>query len=282
LVRRRDRLDPSLALWGVWLVIYSTVFSAAGGIFHLYYLSVLAPPVAALAGIGAVRLWRRGASWLAIGLALCAAWQIYVAGASLGWTSPWLAVPVVAIAGGLAALWRGKRPPAAIGGLALLALPAAWTLSAIFSPGNLMLPSTSLPRWLGLGDGRGPFLSRSYALPSDDPKLLAFLLEQRGAARFLVAAPNTQLVAPIIVRTGQPAMAFGGYFGNEPILSVEAFAEMVKRGEVRYVVLPMRARPSAFVRWVRANGKPVEEQRWRSVAPAEWWRTIVLYDVKPN
>ena len=45
LVRRRDRLDPSLALWGVWLVTYGIVFSAAGGIFHLYYLSALAPPV---------------------------------------------------------------------------------------------------------------------------------------------------------------------------------------------------------------------------------------------
>ena len=281
LVRRRDRLDPSLALWGFWLVTYGTVFSAAGGIFHLYYLSALAPPVAALAGIGAIRLWRRGITWLAIGLALCAAWQIHVAGASLGWTSPWLAVPVVAIAGGLATLWRGKRPPAAIGGLALLVLPAAWALSAIFSPGNLMLPSSSLPRWLGLDDGRGPFLSRSYALPSDDPKLLAFLLERRGAARFLVAAPNTQLVAPIIVRTGQPAMAFGGYFGNEPILSVEAFAEMVKRGEVRYVLLGGRFRRTAFTRWVLANGKPVDEAHWRSVS-VEAWRAVRLFDLKPG
>ena len=73
-----------------------------------------------------------------------------------------------------------------------------------------MLPSTSLPRWLGLDDGRGPFLSRPYRLASDDPRLLAFLLDRRDTARFVVAAPNTQLLAPIIVRTGQAAMAFGG------------------------------------------------------------------------
>ena len=34
LVRRRDRIDASLALWGVWLFTYGIVFSAAGGIFH--------------------------------------------------------------------------------------------------------------------------------------------------------------------------------------------------------------------------------------------------------
>jgi len=281
LVRRRDRLQPSLVLWGIWLFTYGIVFSAAGGIFHLYYLSALAPPVAALAGIGAIRLWRRGSTWLAAGVVLCAAWQIYIAGASLAWTSPWLAAPALAIVAAAAALWRGKRPPALIGGPILLVLPMAWTLSAIFSPANLMLPSASLPRWLGLDDGRGPFLSRPYRMASDDPRLLAFLLDRRDTARFVVAAPNTQLLAPIIVRTGQAAMAFGGYFGEEPILTVESFAEAVKRGDVRYVLLPARVRPTEFVRWVRANGKPVDPGEWRS-ATADGWRAVVLYDVKPD
>lgn len=278
-VRRRDGVHPTLALWGVWLVTYGVVFSAAGGIFHIYYLSALAPPVAALAGIGAVRLWRRGPMALAIGLGLCAAWQLRLTGDSLGWTAAWLGFPIVALAAGLAAAWRGKRPPAVIGGLALLALPFAWALSAIFSPGNLVLPSASLPRWLGLNDGRGPILSRHYASLSDDPRLQQFLLANKGSARFLVAAPTTGLVAPLIVRTGEPAMAFGGFSGNEPILTVEAFADKVKRGEIRYVLLAARARPTDFTRWVRANGKPVDESEWRSVS-AEGRRPIQLYDLR--
>lgn len=280
-LRRRDRVQPSLALWGMWALTYGIVFSAAGGIFHLYYLSALAPPVAALAGIGAMKLWRRGPAWLAAGLVLCAAWQIWVVGGSLGWTSVWLGFPVVALAAGVAALVRGKRPPAAIGGVALIALPLAWALSAIFSPGNLVLPSASLPRWLGLDDGRGPLLSRHYPALSDDPKLHRFLLDHRGAARFVVAAPTTGLVAPVIVRTGQPAMAAGGFFGNEPILTIEAFAERVRRGEVRYVLLTARARQNDFTRWVRANGKPVDEAQWRSVS-AEGRRPIQLYDLRPG
>jgi 4-amino-4-deoxy-L-arabinose transferase-like glycosyltransferase len=282
LVRRRDRIDASLLLWGVWLFTYGIVFSAAGGIFHVYYLSALAPPVAALGGLGAVRLWRRGPGWLAAGLVLCAAWQIYVAGASLGWMSPWLAAPSVAIVVAALTLIRGKRPPAMVGGLALLVLPTAWALSAIFSPGNLTLPSASLARWLGLDDGRGPILSRDWTALSSDPKLNAFLLAHRGKARFIVAAPTTGLAAPVIVRTGQPAMAFGGFFGREPILPLDAFAEMVKRGEVRYALLGGgRARQSNFTRWVLANGKPVSDSQWRS-PPFDGWRPIQLYDLKPD
>jgi len=281
LLRRRDRIDASLLLWGVWLFTYGIVFSAAGGIFHLYYLSALAPPVAALAGLGAVRLWRRGPSDLAIGLALCAAWQIYLVGDSLGWASPWLAAPAVALAVAVLTLVRGKRPPALVGGLALVVLPAAWALSAIFSPGNLTLPSTSLARWLGLDDGRGPVLSRNYVPLSSDPKLLDFLTTHRGRARFLVAAPTIGLAAPVIVRTGQPAMAYGGFFGNEPILTVEAFAGKVKRGEVRYALLGGLTRPNPITQWVRANGRLVTPSQWQSMSPAGRW-PIQLFDMKPD
>jgi len=281
LVRHRDRIDASLVLWGVWLFTYGIVFSAAGGIFHVYYLSALAPPVAALGGLGAVRLWRHGPGWLAAGLALCAAWQIYLTGESLGWMSPWLAPPTVAIMVAILALVRDKRPPAVVGGLALLVLPTAWALSAIFSPGNLTLPSASLARWLGLDDGRGPVLSRNYTALSSDPKLQEFLLAHRGEARFIVAAPTTGLVAPVIVRTGQPAMAFGGFFGNEPILPLDAFAEKVKRGEVRYVLLRTGSRTSPFTQWVRANGKPVAPSEWRSFVDGGR-RAIQLYDMKPD
>jgi hypothetical protein len=76
-------------------------------------------------------------------------------------------------------------------------------------------------------------------------------------------------------------MAVGGFFGNEPILSVEAFADKVKRGEVRYVLLGGRLRQTDFVRWVRANGKIVDETEWRSVA-ANSRRPLQLYDVKPD
>jgi 4-amino-4-deoxy-L-arabinose transferase-like glycosyltransferase len=282
--RRLDQTAASLALWSVWALTYGIVFSAAGGIFHAYYLSAIAPPLAALSGIGTVLLWRRGPAALALGLALCGGWQVYIAGASLGWTSTWIGYPAVALLAAAGALWRGKRPPAAIGGFALLVLPTAWALSTVFMAGNHTLPSSSLGRWLGINDGRGPLLSRNYAGLSDDPKLVEFLAANRGDARFIVAAPNTNLVAPVIIRTGLPALAFGGYMGTDPIIPLDAFAEMAARGEVRYVLLPggrtRQGGPSDFVKWVREHGTPVDNDLWRSVTPDDQRRPLALYDLK--
>jgi 4-amino-4-deoxy-L-arabinose transferase-like glycosyltransferase len=273
--RRRRAI---VALWSVWALTYGAVYSAAGGIFHAYYLATLGPPLAALAGIGCFELWRRGSTHLAVGVGLTALWQAYLAGATLGWTSIWMGFPAVALLAGIAAFWRGKRPPAVIGGVALLILPSLWALSAIFAPGNLTLPSASLPRWLGLSDGRGPLLSRNWAALTDDPRLVAFLQAHRGRARFLLATPNALLAAPVIIRTGQPVMAFGGFFGNDPAMGVDAFAHAVERGEVRYVVLATNRRTRDFERWVRAHGTMVDPAEWRSLPP-EPRRAIMLYDV---
>lgn len=281
LVRRRDKGHASLVLWGLWAFAYVVVFSLAGGIFHLYYLSALAPPLAALAGIGCVQLWRRGPAYLAGGLAAAAVWQAYLVGASLGWDSAWMGAPLAALLASVVVLWRDKRPPAALPGLALLIVPFAWALSTVFSPGNLTLPSSSLPRWLGIDDGRGPILSRNYRSLSDDPKLYDFLLAHRGDARFLVATATAPLAAPIILATGQKVMALGGYSGGDPILSVEAFADRVRRGEVRYVLLGSQPRQSAVGSWVRAKGSRVDESLWRSRQP-QGRRTIQLYELNAD
>jgi 4-amino-4-deoxy-L-arabinose transferase-like glycosyltransferase len=128
------RRRASVALWSVWALAYGIVFSAAGGIFHAYYLSALAPPLAALAGIGGFELWRRGSTHLAFGLGVTALWQGYIAAASLGWDTTWIGFPLVAVAASVAAAWRAKRPTAMIGATALIVLPAAWALSARCSP----------------------------------------------------------------------------------------------------------------------------------------------------
>jgi 4-amino-4-deoxy-L-arabinose transferase-like glycosyltransferase len=274
--RRRD----SVALWSTWALTYGIIFSAAGGIFHAYYLAALTPPLAALTGIGCFELWRRGPRYLAPGLAATALWQAYIAGASLGWDATWIGFPLVALLASAATVWRAKRPPAVIGGVALLILPALWALSAVFAPGNLTLPSSSLARWLGRDDGRGPLLSRTYGALTNDPKLRAFLQEHRGEARFLLAAPNALLAAPVIIQSGQPVMAFGGFFGADPVLSVDAFAQQVEQGGVRFVVLGNTRRPRDFERWVQAHGTPVDPDLWRS-RPAEPRRSITLYDLAP-
>jgi 4-amino-4-deoxy-L-arabinose transferase-like glycosyltransferase len=277
---RRAEAAASRVLWGVWALAYGVVFSAAGGIFHLYYLAALAPPLAALAAAGSVQLWRRGPVQLAAGLTLAAAWQAWLLGdGPLGWQSPWMAAPAVALLAGLAALLRAKRPPALAGALALLVLPTAWALSPIFSPGNLTLPSASLPRWLDIADGRGPLLSRNYRPLSDDPKLADFLLAHRGDARFIAATPTALVAEPLIARTGLPVMAAGGFFGRDRILTVEAFADRVRRGEVRYMLVGTLGAAGPFSQWALEHGTLVDDSEWRS-RPRETTQSMVLVDLK--
>src|SRR6202044_3451110 len=62
LVRRRRPLAPEhagLLLWSGWALTAGAVLSYAGGVFHTYYMVVLAPPLCALAGIGLAALWIR-------------------------------------------------------------------------------------------------------------------------------------------------------------------------------------------------------------------------------
>jgi 4-amino-4-deoxy-L-arabinose transferase-like glycosyltransferase len=91
--RSRLRSDPALAallLWGGWLLVTGLVFSFMAGIIHPYYTVALAPPIAALAGTGAVALWRDRSGWparglLAAGVAVTACWSYLLLARSPSW-----------------------------------------------------------------------------------------------------------------------------------------------------------------------------------------------------
>src|SRR5262249_34840913 len=114
---RRD-----LLLWGGWAVSYGTVFSAAGGLFHAYYLALLAPALSALVGVGAAALWslyRRGgggALVLPVAVVATAIWQAYILdgyrghlAVGDGWLGPLIAAAGAALAIPLVGLHRRSR-----------------------------------------------------------------------------------------------------------------------------------------------------------------------------
>jgi 4-amino-4-deoxy-L-arabinose transferase-like glycosyltransferase len=99
---RTDRTRAAALLWGGWLVVTGAVFSYMSGIIHPYYTVALAPPIGALAGIGAVELRRfrptRPARILLAGtLLLTAGWAWALLGRSPGWL-PWLRIVIAGAA----------------------------------------------------------------------------------------------------------------------------------------------------------------------------------------
>ncbi|MGW7485609.1 ArnT family glycosyltransferase [Streptomyces sp. NPDC054786] len=87
-------------VWGGALLMTFTTFSFMSGIFHQYYNIALAPYIAALVGMGATLLWRRGgraASLVpAVTVAVTAGWSYVLLNRSPDWL-PWLRWTVVAL-----------------------------------------------------------------------------------------------------------------------------------------------------------------------------------------
>ncbi|MDQ2888418.1 MAG: glycosyltransferase family 39 protein, partial [Chloroflexota bacterium] len=54
---QEDRQQQALIFWGMWLLTMAIFFSVAG-FFHQYYMTEMAPAIAALFGIGLVTMWK--------------------------------------------------------------------------------------------------------------------------------------------------------------------------------------------------------------------------------
>ncbi|MBF6128142.1 glycosyltransferase family 39 protein [Nocardia brasiliensis] len=148
---RTDRQRAGLILWGGWLLATGLTFSFMAGIFHQYYTVALAPAVAALAGAGAVLLWReRQRLWvrlmlaLAVGLTTATAWMLL--SRSAHW-QPWLrwTVLVAGVLATLVALVPARRKLAVVSALTIaftgLAGPTAYAVDTIATAHEGSIPS---------------------------------------------------------------------------------------------------------------------------------------------
>lgn len=315
--RRLTAAQSNLVVWGGWALSYAIIFSFAGGVFHTYYLAVLGPPLAALSGIGWAALWRRycDRSWrpgMPTALLVTAAWQLYVEHDYVQWPfDDWrgllLAVSVAGLmlAGiGMLVLpqrMMGGRVPATLAGLGLLAalvMPTAWALSTVLVRPNVAAPAANIAALSGGSIGDSTVVESRATARARARKLLGFLRANRRTERFFVAVPNAMQAAPIIVRTGEPVMAMGGYLGRDPILTPGKLERLVEIGDIRFVMLggfalvpPNTLGERALAEWISAHSVRVDPALWRDSPDAS--RTSAdgmrekgvpaqLYDLRPE
>lgn len=300
--RRTDRTRAGFLLWGLWTVVMIAVFSRASGTLHSYYAVVLAPGVAALAGAGTAELWDLGRrmdlkprwrfSWIlpaaiAGTAALSAAMLGRVSGYAPGLATTVLVLGVMGAAGVLVVPWLRARPaserPLArerlrkiatgtavlISLVAVLAGPFAYSATTIARSvtGNTAAagPRTSGPN----STGNGSELTVNEAL-------LAYLEQNQGSAKYLVAVQATAESVPIILATGEPVMTIGGYKSRDPYPTAAELEQMVTAGELKYVLLTTSAGAKgagsstdtardtlqAVSDWVVANGTAVDPSEY--------------------
>jgi len=258
-LKRKLFSDPrgqAVLLWGGWLAMYGVGFSMAEGIFHVYYLIMLAPAVAALAGIGVAALWRayRNGDWqawlLPLGLLATAAWQVKVL---LDYNYPqwtqWL-IPATIAASIIAALpllagrlfttrlWRRIGPGlAAVGVLAVLISPLAWSVTPALAVGNGVMPEAG-PSGSAQGGFGGPGSGgqAGFDNSSGNSWLINYLEANSDGYFYLVAVSSANQASSIALETGGPVLATGGFTGSDPALTVEKLQQLVATKQVRFVM----------------------------------------------
>jgi 4-amino-4-deoxy-L-arabinose transferase-like glycosyltransferase len=315
----RPPLDPSrliCLLWMGWALTYSAVYSYAGGIFHFYYLATLGPPVAALAACGAADLWRRyrdgGAPGvlLAGALLLAAMWQCYVHAVAMPsvaddwqrrlsvWVLGGTATSAAALVARLALRGEGGSARWPVGALAaglaaLLLLPTTWALSSVLVKGVPVIPSADVGRLRSRSPGAEALVRWRVQETAAQQALIAFLQANHQGERFLLATQSAQLASPLIIATGAPVMAMGGFHGLDPILTPERLAALVETRAVRFVMLGDLSIASRYMgaesagrslaEWIRAHGKPLDATVWGGTGPGSGRSARrQLYDLKPE
>ncbi|MFF3499770.1 ArnT family glycosyltransferase [Streptomyces sp. NPDC003247] len=171
---RTDARRAALLLWGGWFVLHYLTFSLAEGTFHPYYVTAMAPGIAALAGIGAVMLFRAfregsAARWgwvLPAAVAASTVWAVVLLQRVSGSGTAYTVAEVVAGVAGAAAVigllvgrFARRRRLTVVAALAavvaLLAGPAAYAVSAAASTPNGTNPTAGPTTGGGMGGTGG-------------------------------------------------------------------------------------------------------------------------------
>jgi 4-amino-4-deoxy-L-arabinose transferase-like glycosyltransferase len=248
--RHENRHDPWRAaalLWGIWLFL-TWCFFASSSFLNGYYLAALAPPMAALCGLGLALAWQRREDSRVVPVVLMATvaagvfYAVYLVPDSAG-TKPWLAaVGAIAALGSVAVLARSLRKDqqdwerrwGLVLGAAALLLGAAWASA------------------LAVLDELGPFDA-----PYQNAARIA--LEQRdwrinlgatpAVASYADGFPTTQSVdthetsaeASIYVwQTGREFLPAGGFSGQVPSTPLNEYVAYVREGRVVSVTVSVR------------------------------------------
>jgi 4-amino-4-deoxy-L-arabinose transferase-like glycosyltransferase len=275
---REDKQQQSLIVWGTWLITMGVFFSVAS-FFHQYYLTIMAPAICALFGIGAVVMWRnyRSSGWrgwlLPVAIVATAATQIYLLSSYPTW-SQWL-TPIIAGLSGLAVLalvivrlvkhntkyGRLVKSAFCAGMLVLLLAPAAWSTVSVIQNNQSSLPVAGPTQTMSFGGGQDN--------NSSDAKLVSYLESNQGSAKYLVATVSSQEADQIILDTNKPVMTLGGFSGSDPILTTSQLAALAQSGQVRYFLISSggmggSSQQSALISWIKSHSTVVSTSQWQS------------------
>ena len=278
-----NKRKQALVIWSIWLLPEFVYFSFTKGLFHPYYLTMMAAPIAALVGIGIVSMW-----------------ELYKEG---GWKS-WI-LPAAFIVNGLIQLkvlsyynntsditkvimiimsvvtfvasitlivvkfikntkLAVKKILTATALVGLLIIPTVWSFTTLCYKMSGTFPAAGL-ELKSSKQMRGPMMGNSN---SSTAKMIEYLKKNKTNEKYLVAVSSANNYASdIILQSGEAVMALGGFSGSDNILTLSEFKQLVKEGKVRYAIADGGMGGGAggnneIMTWIKANGKAISASEW--------------------
>jgi 4-amino-4-deoxy-L-arabinose transferase-like glycosyltransferase len=269
--RRRPRTDPWRAaalLWGLWMVL-TWAFFADSQFLNAYYLAALAPPMAALCGLGLVfawRTWRERPNGRVVPVVLLAtvlggvAEAVSLVPGNAG-VRPWVVTTTLALTGFAAACFAlgllRRRPPTWAARTALALGAAALLTGAAWASGT------------GVASGLGPFDSpyQSQALTTSEHAgwqrevakwpALAARAATVPQGRSIETAETSAEVSQYVLATGREYLPVGGFSGLVPSTPLKEFVEDVRAGRIHDTLVAVRPPTrNPDLRWVLGHCRP--------------------------
>ncbi|AGK98949.1 glycosyltransferase family 39 protein [Clostridium pasteurianum] len=286
----------SLILWVVWLLTEFVYFSFVKNITHTYYLTTMAPSIAALVGIGLSSMWKfykkhKWNSWfLPIAFIINAIAEIrilsYNYSRSDGYKIIILITAVLSIISFIILVITNilayknriaykkslliSKLAVSIAFIAILIAPTVWSFTPIFYKMNGSSPSAGLElAYNSQGRNSGA---------TNDSKLINFLETNKTNEKYLVAVPSAMSYgSDLILETGEPIMTIGGFSGSDKIISIDKFKQLVDTGTIRYAMVNSGSgigmgsygfmgsnSNNDLMNWIAQNGKIVPKGEWEN------------------
>ncbi|MEV6626764.1 glycosyltransferase family 39 protein [Amycolatopsis sp. NPDC051106] len=245
-IGRRWR-DAGWLLWGGWLLVTTVVFSFAGGIWHPYYTTAMAPAIAAISAAGLALLWRNHRrTLLPLAVAGSAAWAFVVTSRDTtfhGWTR-WAVVGTALVA--VAWLVVTPRRRAFVAALVpLLLTPAVWSVAAAQSTSAGTLPAAGPSSGPGAPPPQSPggpqprlMLSGGdgTATLSDEQRRILDYAHRNGTEITLAVNAEAGTVAPFLIESDATVIGMGGFGGRDDAPSVAQLDRWLAEGKLRFVL----------------------------------------------
>ncbi len=265
----------SIVLWGLWLIPEIIYFNFDGSV-HTYYMTTMAPAIAALVGIGIYymkkdyRTGKTGGWILPTAFIINGAFEIYLLSYYYSSIKSVRAIMIctfiLSIALSSIVLALNLKSHASeilikilltLGFIGLLMPPLVWSASTLIYPMNGSSPVAGLELSKSKQNN-----SLSYA---SNKKLINYL-ESNGhkGEKYILATPTASgYASEIIIETGKSVLAFGGFSGNDNILTVNKFKELIDRGELKYALIGSDNNGNkGIIKWIKENGKAVPQKDW--------------------